>query len=77
MKANARLIKNIAHAHKSGTNLRCQTDTLCFPAGQGSRCSRKRQVIQPDIHKESDPGPDLLQYLLSNDLLLCGKLHIL
>ena len=77
MKANARLIKNIAHAHKSGTNLRCQTDTLCFPAGQGSRCSRKRQVIQPDIHKESDSRLNLLQYLFANDLLLCGKFHIL
>ena len=33
MKADAGLIQNIGHTHKSGANLGRQTDTLCFTAG--------------------------------------------
>lgn len=33
MQTNTRLVQNISHAYKSGTNLGCKSDSLCFSTG--------------------------------------------
>ena len=63
VQADAGLIQNIAYTHQSGTDLGCQTDTLCLTAGQGSRSSGQRQIFQSHIHQESYSCADLLQTL--------------
>ena len=60
VQSDAGLVQNIADAHQTGTDLRCQTDSLRLAAGQTSGCSGKRQVLQTDFHQEPDTGTNLL-----------------
>ncbi|MNI93003.1 hypothetical protein D3C73_1508860 [compost metagenome] len=53
MQADARLVKNIQHAHQTGSDLGCQTNTLGLPTGQRSGCTAQGQIIEPDIDKEA------------------------
>ena len=74
MQSDTRLIQNVRHTNQTGTNLGCQTDTLCFSTRQGSRCTRQRQIIQTDIDHEPKSCLNLLQYLCTDHLLTIGKL---
>ena len=33
VQADTRLVQNVGNSNQAGTNLRCQTDPLCFTAG--------------------------------------------
>ena len=76
VEANTGLIQNIGHAYQAGANLRRQADTLGFPAGEGTSCPCQRQVVQPHIYQEADPGADFLQHLRPNHFLLLRQLQI-
>ena len=59
MQSNAWLIQNIGHTYQSGTNLGCQTDSLCLTSGKSTRRSCKCQIIKSNIHQKADTCPDL------------------
>ena len=77
MQADAGLIQNIGNPHQAGTDLGCQPDPLGFPAGQRAGGPGKAQIVQSHVHEEAHPGPDLLQYLMADELLLLRQLHLL
>ena len=69
------LIQDIADTYQTGTDLGCQTDTLCLTTGQSSGSSRQRQILQTNIHQEAYSGADLFQHTLANELLLFRQGH--
>ena len=75
MQSDAGLVQNIADAHKSGTDLGRQTDSLCLAAGERTRSPGKGEVAQSHVHQKSHSGADLLQDLLSDQLLIPVQGH--
>ena len=72
MQADTWLIQDIAYTHKSGSDLGCQTDSLCLSAGKSTCCPGKRQIVQSHIDQEADSCTDLLKHLAADQhLLLC------
>ena len=77
MQTDARLVKNVAHPHQAGADLRRKSDPLCLAAGQRRGGPGQRQIIQPDVRKKADPRADLLQNLLPDHRLCPGEREIL
>ena len=75
VQADTGLIQNIADTYQTGTDLGCQTDTLCLTTGQSSGSSRQRQILQSHIHQEAYSGADLFQHTLADELLLFRQGH--
>ena len=75
MKSDTWLIQNIGHAYKTGTDLRCQTDSLRFPSGKSCCSPSQRKVVKSYLCQESHSCPDLLQNLPSDQFLLFCQLQ--
>ena len=73
MKSDTRFIQNISDSHQSGTNLCCQTDSLCFPTGQRRCCTAQRQIIQTYLRQKTNSCTDFFQNLLTDQFLLFSK----
>ncbi len=61
VQTDARLVENVHHTHQATADLRREADALCLATRKRVRAAFKRQVVQPDIHKEAEPLPDLLE----------------
>ena len=75
VQTNTRLIEDISHAHQTGTDLRCQSNTLRFTAGQRCRTSGQTQIIQTNINQKLDSATNFPQQLAADQLLLLRQLH--
>ena len=69
MQANARLIQDIQHSDKSGSDLRREAYALRFTAGQRTSRTGKREIIESNIEQKAKARMDLLQDLRGNPLL--------
>ena len=63
VQADRRLVENVENAHEPRAHLTGQTDPLGLAAGKRRRGAIKRQVMQPDIHQEREPGANFLEQL--------------
>ncbi len=73
VQADARLVKNIEHAHQPGTDLCGQTDPLRFAARERSRAAAQCQVVQSHIDQELQSGLDLLDDLMRDHRVLFAE----
>ncbi len=76
MQTNGRLVQNVQYAHQTGADLGGQPDALRLAAGQRARAARQREVVQPHVPQEAQPGVDLLQDEPGNQALLLGEMHV-
>src|SRR5438093_13722555 len=63
METDRRFVEDVQHAHQAGADLRREADALRLASGQ--RCGRAidGEVIESDVHEESQARPDLLEHL--------------
>ena len=76
VQANTRLVQNIQHTHKGGTDLRGQSNTLRLAARKRTCTTREGEIVKPDSHKEAESFLDLFDDLLGDDLFTFGKRKI-
>ena len=69
VKSDARFIQHIEDTGELGSDLCGQSYPLALPTGQAPGTPVEGQVIQSHIQQESEPAPDLLQYVPGNDIL--------
>ena len=70
-----RLVQHVEHADQAGADLGGQPDPLRLAAGQRRRRPVQRQVVQPDVDQEAEPGVDLLEHPLGDHPLPLGQLQ--
>ena len=68
-----RLVEHVEHADQAGADLGGQPDALRLAAGQRGRGAVEREVVQPDVDEEAEPGVDLLEHPLADQLLAVGR----
>ena len=61
VQADARLVQHVQHADQARADLRRQPDALRLAAGERAGRAVERQVVQPDVDHELQPGADLLE----------------
>ena len=66
MQADRGLVEDVEHADQPGPDLAGQADPLGLAAGERRCRAVERQVVQPDVGQELEPGPDLLEELLGD-----------
>ena len=71
MQADTRFVQDIQHVHQPAADLRGQTDTLRFAAGERVTRAVQVQILQPDGFHKRKPFVYLLDNLLGNALLAC------
>ena len=69
MQADRRLVEHVQHADESRADLGRQPNALRLTAGQRARRPGQRQVVQPDVEQEAEPGLHLLEHLTGDGLL--------
>ena len=69
VQANRRLVQNVEHAHKTGSDLRRQTDALGFAARKRGRSTVERQVIETHVHQKAQALHDFFHDAAANELL--------
>jgi len=69
MQPDAWLVEDVQHADQPAPNLAGQPDPLRLAAGQARRRAVQRQVVQPDVEQEVEPGADLLQAVFGDGRL--------
>ena len=77
VQTDRRLVQNIEHAHKAGTDLRRQTDALSFAARKRGRSAIERQIIQAHVHQEAQALHDLFHDTAADELLALRQLQLL
>ena len=77
MESDARLVKDIEHAHQRAADLGRKADALALAAAERSRAARKGQITQSHALEEVEPLDDLLKNLRTDDALLFGQLEVL
>ena len=68
-----RFVQHVQHADQPGADLGGQPDPLRLAAGQGRRRPVQRQVVQPDVEQESQPGVDLLEHPFGDHPVALGQ----
>ena len=64
-----RLVQDVEHPDESGADLGREPDALRLAAGQRRGRAVEREVVQPDVDQEAEPGVDLLEHPLADELL--------
>ena len=59
---DGRLVQHVQHADQPGADLGGQPDALRLAAGERARRAVQRQVVQPDVEQEAQPGLHLLEH---------------
>ena len=73
VQAGRRLVQHVQHPAQPGPDLGGEPDPLCLTAGQRRRRPVQGQIVQPDIHQETEPRLDLGQRPLGDQLLARGQ----
>ncbi len=66
VQADAGFVQHIQHALQARANLRCQTDTLGFAAGECGGAAQQVQVVQANVLHELQTSADFLDDLFGN-----------
>ena len=61
VQADGRLIQNVEHADKAGTDLRRQPNALGLAAGERARRAGERQIAKTHVDEEAQTGVDFLE----------------
>ena len=77
VQADGRLVKHVADADQSGSDLRGEADSLRLAAGEGSTPSIEREIIKADRSKEAQSGPDLAENRRRDRFALGVELEII
>ena len=75
VQADGGLIQDIQHPHQGGADLGGQPDALALAAGEGAGAAGKGQIPQPHGPEEPQPGLDLLQNPVRDQVLLVSQLQ--
>ena len=70
-----RLVEHVQRADQAGPDLAGQADALGLAAGQRAGRPGQRQVVEPDVEQEPEPGVDLLGHPLGDHPLPLGQLQ--
>ena len=73
VKADARLVEDVEHAHEAGADLRGQADALRLTARKGRGGTLKREIAQAHVHQEAQALHDLLDDARANEALALGQ----
>ena len=76
VQADRRLVQHVEHPDQAGADLGGQPDALRLAAGEGAGRPVQRQVVQADVDQEPQPGVDLLEDPLGDQLLPVGEGHL-
>ena len=69
------LVQDIQHPHQAGADLGGQADPLALAAGEGPRAAAEGQIAQAHGLEEPQPGLDLLQDPVCDQVLLVRQLQ--
>ncbi len=67
VQADRRLVQDVEHAHQSTADLTGQSDPLRLAAGERGCGTVQREVIEADVHQETEPAANLLQDVGGDD----------
>ena len=56
VKPDRRLVEDVEHAHQRRADLRGQANPLRLAAGERAAGAVERQVVEPDVDEEAEPG---------------------
>ncbi len=73
VQADRRLVEHVEHAGQARADLGGEPDALALAARQRAGRAAERQVVQPDIHKETKAFADFLEDRAGDLVLLCGQ----
>ena len=73
VQADGRLIQNVEHADKAGTDLRRQPNALGLAAGERARRAGERQIAQTHVDEEAQTGVDFLENRRGNHAVLLAE----
>lgn len=76
VQANARLVEDVEHPDKRGTDLGCEPDALALPARQGARGTGEGEIVEPDAAQEFQPFPDFLEHRVGNHVVALAQLEV-
>ncbi len=76
VQADRRLVQDVEDADQAGADLGGQPDALRLAAGQGARRALEREVVEPDVEQEAEPGVDLLDHPLGDLPLAVAELDV-
>ena len=69
MEADARLVKDVEHAHKASADLRGQADALGLAARKGRGGTLEREITQAHVHQEAQALDNLLDDASTDEAL--------
>ena len=69
VKADARLVKDVEHAHKASADLRGQANALGLAARKGRGGTLKREIAQAHVHQEAQALDNLLDDASTDEAL--------
>ena len=72
VETNGRFVEHVENAREAGSNLTCQTDPLTLSTRKGWSRTRHGEILEADLHKESEPVGGLSQQISGNFGLLAG-----
>ncbi len=73
VEADRRLVEDVQDAHQGRPDLGREADPLRLAAGQRHARPVERQVVEPDVDEEPEPGHDLLEDLVGDRPLALGQ----
>src|SRR4030095_1278382 len=76
MQPDAWFVENIKDSSQPRTDLRRETNALCFAATERPALAIEREIAQPDFKQELQTRLDFPHHFRSDLLLLAGKLDL-
>ena len=70
-----RLVEHVQRADEAGADLAGEADALRLAAGERAGGPRQREVVEPDVEQEPEPGVDLLGHPLGDHPVALGQLE--
>ena len=64
-----RLVQDVQDPGQAAPDLRGQPDPLRLSPGQRPTGPVEREVVEPHVHQELQPSPDLLEHALGDEVL--------
>ena len=75
VEADGGLVQDIEDPHETGADLGSQTDPLALAAGEGPGAAGESQISQAHGLEKAQPGPDLLEDPVGDQVLLLRQLQ--
>ncbi len=75
MQPDRGLVEHVEDADQPGTDLGGEPDPLRLAPGQGAGGAVQREVVEPDVEQERQPGVDLLEHPAGDRAFPLGELE--